>query len=59
VKATVIYLLDGIVQRRTFKGKRITVHIHKDRGKYKRGYVRVGGVEHFYSSVIRMKRGKA
>lgn len=56
MKATVVYLLDGLVQRKTFKGKRIVTHIHADPGAYKRGYVRVGRTEYFYSSVVEIIR---
>lgn len=57
-KATVYYLLDGIVQEQEHggDGQRVDVHIHDDPGPYKRGYVRVDGVEHLYASVVRIVR---
>jgi hypothetical protein len=56
VKATVIYLLDGIVQPEDHKGDHIEVHIHDDPGPHKRGYVRVDGVDHLYASVVKIER---
>lgn len=58
MKVTVFYLLDGLVQQEEHEGERkqISLHIHDDPGPYKRGYVRVAGVEHLYASVVKMIR---
>lgn len=55
-KVTVDYLVDGLVQRKTHRGRQIHVHIHDDPGPHKRGYVRVGRVEYLYASIIKIKK---
>lgn len=58
MKVTVYYLIDGLVQRQSHRGRKIRVHIHDDAGAHKRGYVRVGSVEHLYGSVIKIRRNR-